>query len=124
MPEKEDIARKLETARRELHDAIENAVRRSEQQNQPIDINLNLVEQPDSGSERAQNEHPQLYREIMELVDQFMQRPEVQESGMTIYKVQAVDSDGDGSIAVNVQFEYAVDTGMRGAGRDAVGGTG
>ncbi len=124
MANKEDIALKLDTARRELHEQIENAVRRYANGGESIAIDLGLVETPDSGSERAQEEHPRLYGEIISLIENFMLRPEVQESGMTIYKVQAVDSDGDGSVAVNIQFEYRDDTGMQGESRDAVGGTG
>lgn len=124
MAEKEDIALKLDDARHELHDQIEKAVRRYENRGEPIEIDLNIAETPDSGAERAKEEHPELYTDITRLIDDFMQRPEVRESGMTIFKVQAVDSDGDGSVAVNVQFEYAVDTGMRGKDRSSVGGTG
>lgn len=124
MAEKGDIARKLEEAKRMLNNALENAVRRHENQGKPIELDMNFVEEPDSGSRRVKEEFPGLYEEITRLIDDFMQRPEVQESGMTIYKLHAADSDGDGSVAVNVQYEYAVDAGMRGSARDAVGGTG
>lgn len=124
MADMEDIALKLDEARRNLKDAIENAVRRHETGGEPIEISLNFVEKPDSGTREAMEKHGQLYQEIVDLVESFRLRPEVQESGMSIYKLQAVDSDGDGSVAVNIQYEYAVNPGMRGQPRDGAGGTG
>ncbi|MFW5973493.1 MAG: hypothetical protein ACOCTG_05815 [Bacteroidota bacterium] len=124
MAKKEDIALRLDQARRDLEQGVVNAVRRHAPEGEPISIDINLVEKPDSGAREAEEKYGGLVGEITALVDSFMNRPEVRESGASIYKVQAMDADGDGTVAVNVQYEYAVNPGMQGSERSSVGGTG
>lgn len=105
------MAQQLETAKRALNVQIENAVRDHSREGEPIGINLSLMDNPDSGAQRAAEEHPELYEEVMELVGDFLEQQIVQDAGLSISTLQAVDSDGNGSVAVNIHFQYRSERG-------------
>ncbi len=123
MAGKDDIALELDEARRGLEDGIREVVGRHSNGG-GIELSLNLIEEPDAGSRDLEEKNPELYGAIMQQVEKFFANPAVRESNVSIYSVQAIDSDGDGEAAVNVQYEYAVNPGMRGAERSVAGGTG
>lgn len=120
MADKDGIAQQLETARRALYVQVENVVRDHAKNDEPIRIALSLVDTPDAGSERAQAEHPKLYDELMELIGDFMEQQVVKDAGLSITGVEAVDSDGDGSVAVNIGFQYRSERGPDDQGRSAI----
>ena len=123
MAGKDDIALELDKARRSLEDGIREVVGRHAN-GSGFELSLNLIEEPDAGSRELEENDPELYREIMQQVEKFFAEPAVRESNVSIYSVQAIDSDGDGSAAINIQYEYAVNPGMRGAERSVAGGMG
>ena len=108
MADKETLARSLQEAREHLESALETAFRTYEQDNDdPLDLRVDVSAPstlPDDTSERERTMHGT----IRTLVDQFHHHPAVAESGLRVRSVTAMDSDADGTVAVNVSYEYPV----------------
>lgn len=59
--------------------------------------------------------HDGVELEVYRLIDAFHEDPIVQDSGMRVAHLTAIDSDGDGEASLRVRYRYADDTDPRGA---------
>lgn len=101
--DKERDARALQQYQQELESNIERIVREHEVGHKgPIEIDLSFFE----GEGGAQIDE-KLRSRIQSMVEAFHRKPSVQQSGISVHKVTAMDSDEDGQIVVRVQYDYA-----------------
>lgn len=108
MPNAADVrlAERLQQARESLHTTIEQAVRAFERDHAgPVELRLDLTN-ADAAGDIRESQRP-LAETIRTLVHQFQQSPEVLQAGTRVVRVTAIDSDGDGTAAVDVKFAYA-----------------
>ena len=115
MAGKEATALKLQEAREDLERQLQTAIRRyDEKTKDPMAFVLNL----EGGVGPSDDDVPEAERElrgtVRSLVDAFHRKPIVQETGVRVYQVEAMDSDKDGVFALDVKYEYSADTGMQG----------
>ncbi|MDX1545721.1 MAG: hypothetical protein R3247_01965 [Rhodothermales bacterium] len=109
MPTQADfaLASSLQQARESLQSSIEQAVHAYEQQiDGPLELRLDMTNGA-VAPENATAGERELYGAVRSLVEQFLQNPAVQQSGMRVRHVTAIDSDADGTAAVNVKYAYA-----------------
>lgn len=107
MPNAADVllAERLKQARENLQSNIEQAVRAFEDDHhEPIALRLDFRSK--SSAEDVSKSQRPLAETIGALVRQFQQSPEVQEAGTRVVSVTAIDSDADGTAAVNVKYAY------------------
>jgi hypothetical protein len=101
--DKERDARALLQYQQELETNIERIVREYELEHKgPIELDLSFVD-GEGGAEVDEA----LQSRIERMVDAFQRKPAVQQSGVAVHKVTAMDSDEDGRIVVRVQYDYA-----------------
>lgn len=89
--EKEDFERQIETLAREYEGEHPG----------PVELDLTIGQ----GNGDAAEDNP-LQRRVVALVESFHRRPVVADSGVRVHKITAIDSDGDGSVAVNVTYDH------------------
>lgn len=58
--------------------------------------------------------HDGVELEVYRLIDAFHEDPVVQDSGMRVAHLTAIDSDGDGEASLRLRYRYADDTDPRG----------
>ena len=105
MPTSADVllAERLRQARENLQTNIEQAVRAFEDENhEPIALRLDFTSQ--SPAAEAPDDQRPLAETIDALVRQFQQSPDVQQAGTRVVGVTPIDSDADGTAAVNVKY--------------------
>jgi hypothetical protein len=110
MADKEERAIKLGAARESLESRLREVFQSYGSGTFQFELNVDerrsrMLEGDDSLDETLRNQ-------IMSQIESFEQNPDVSESGMRVYKVTAIDSDGDGQVAMKVQYEYGVKPGM------------
>lgn len=94
---------KLEQAKQDLESQLEQAIRAFEQRTEgPVAVNMDL---DDDAGENEQID-AELRSHIRNLVDAFHARDVVQQTGVRAHHITAFDSDADGTVAVNVKYEY------------------
>ncbi len=97
----ENLAFQIEEAKRSLEASIEQAVGRYEPgHGGAFSIDLDLK------STREDDEHAELRRDIRLLADAFHAHGAVRQAGVRASRVTAIDSDGDGEVAVKVKYDY------------------
>ena len=104
-PGKASLAIALEKAKQEFEERLTQEIRRYEREHgggMEIDITFEADAQ-DSNQGTAE-----LIQIVRQHVDAFHHRQPVQESGVYIYRVTAIDSDADGQAALKVKYEYPV----------------
>lgn len=108
MADKEMLALSLQQARDSLESSLQQTLRIYEKETgKPLDLRLDLTK-PDTLPEEASDRERNLHGTIRTLVNKFHQHPAVSESGIRVRNVTAMDSDADGTAAVNVSYEYPV----------------
>lgn len=101
--EKERDARALQQYQQELESNIERIIRDYELDHKgPVEIDLSFFE-GEGGAEIDE----QLRARIQNMVEAFHRKPSVQQSGLAVHKVTAMDSDEDGRIVVRIHYDYA-----------------
>jgi hypothetical protein len=114
MPDKDVPARKLQEAQRNLEAQLSSTIREYDGQlGDSMAFSLNLEENLGPQDDEVSPEERSLRRSVRRLVEAFHTQPIVMETGVRVYQVTAMDSDADGRFALDVKYEYAVDTGMR-----------
>ena len=94
---------KLEQAKQDLESQLEQAIRAFEQRTEgPVAVNMDL---DDDAGENEQVD-AELRAHVRNLVDAFHSRDVVQQTGVRAHHITAFDSDADGTVAVNVKYEY------------------
>lgn len=95
-------ARSIEERKAELERQIETLVREYESAHAgPVELDLSMNE--GEGSGRAPED---LQSQVRGLVETFQQQPVISENGVRVHKVTAIDSDGDGQIALKVSYDH------------------
>ena len=104
-PGKASLALALEKAKQEFEERLEQEIRLYEQQHEgEMELDVTF----DADAEDSNQGDPALIQAVRQHVDAFHHRQPVQESGIYIYRVTAIDSDADGQAALNVKYEYPV----------------
>ena len=102
-PGKASLAIALEKAKQEFEERLTQEIRLYEQ-NHEGEMELSVTFDADS---RDSNQGDKaLIQTVRQHVDAFHHRQPVQESGVYIYRVTAIDSDADGQAALKVKYEY------------------
>ncbi len=113
MQEKETPALQIESARKDLESQIRQVLRDYERNVQgPLEIDLTVENRASPDDAETSEQERALRNRIYDLVDAFHQRDIIRQTGVRIYKITAIDSDGDGVAALNVKYEYPVDPGI------------
>jgi hypothetical protein len=95
-------AKTIEEQKEELERQISTLVRAYEQQHAgPVELDLSMND--GEGSGRAPED---LQAQVRMLVEAFQQQPVISRSGVRVHKVTAIDSDGDGKIALSVSYDH------------------
>ena len=106
MPDKAALAHALQDARQSLESNIEQAVHAYEAQiDGPLDLRIDL-RRSQGPPENASDAERELHGAIRSLVEQFQQTPAVKQARLRVRSVTALDSDADGTAAVNVNYAY------------------
>ncbi len=86
----------------QLEKQIETVVREYETHHSgPVELDVNFVE--GEGSVPSDDD---LRKRVETIVEAFHRKPLVTQSGVKVHKITAIDSDEDGTIAVNVMYDY------------------
>lgn len=102
---KESLAIALENAKQEFEADLEQAIRAYEEEHEgAMELDVTF----DDDAQESNQGDEELIQTVRRHVDAFHHRRAVQESGMYIYRVTAIDSDADGQAALNVKYEYSV----------------
>lgn len=113
MPGKEIVAIQLEQAKNRLESQLSETFREySRSKMGPIEFRLNLEQRNREEDDDAGDDERALRNRVRKLVDMFHNEEVVTRTGVRVYNLTAIDSNADGEPAVNVKYEYAVDTGM------------
>lgn len=91
--------------REELEKQIENTVRQFEEEHGgPIELDMSMIE----GEGGAAGDDA-LRKHVETIVEAFHRKSLVAETGLRVHKVTAIDSDEDGTVAVRVSYDYAIE---------------
>lgn len=101
---KESLAVSLERAKRDLQEKIEQAASEHSSSNGPFELEMDLAEENDRSITGKHNEA--LMDQIHTLVEVFHHHASVRDAGVTVQRVEVIDSDGDGKAAVNIMFDH------------------
>lgn len=92
----------LQHLQEQLEQQIETAVREFETHHSgPVELDVSFVE--GEGSVPSDDD---LRKRVQTIVEAFHRKPLVLQSGIKVHKITAIDSDEDGTIAVNVMYDY------------------
>lgn len=92
----------LQHLQEQLKKQIETAVREFETAHKgPVELDVSFVE-----GEGSVPSDDGLRKRVEAIVDAFHRKPVVTQSGVKVHKITAIDSDEDGTIAVNVMYDY------------------
>ncbi len=95
-------ARSIESHKQDLERQIEMLVRDYERNHEgPVELDLTMNE--GEGSAAAPED---LRDRVRHLVEEFQHNPVISQHGVRVHKVTAIDSDGDGSIALKVSYDH------------------
>lgn len=96
-------ARALQQYQKDLESNIERIVRAYEIDHKgPLELDISFFE-GEGGAEIDEA----LRSRIESMVDAFHRKPAVRQSGVAVHKVTAMDSDEDGRIVIQIQYDYA-----------------
>lgn len=95
-------ARTLSQEKEDLERQIESLAREYEREH-PGPLELDLTIGKENG---GAGEEDSLRTRVSALIESFHRRPVVADSGVRVQKITAIDSDGDGSVAVRVTYDY------------------
>lgn len=96
-------ARAVQQYQSDLEAHIEEVVREYEMNHDgPVELDLSFVE-----GEGAAEGDEALRSRVRSMVDAFHRKPAIEESGIVVHKVTAIDSNEDGRIVVRVHYDYA-----------------
>lgn len=113
MPGKEVVAIQLEQAKNRLESQLRDTFREYGRSKMgPVEFRLNLEERVKAEDDEAGEDERALRNRVRNLVDTFHGEEVVTRTGVRVYNLTVIDSNADGEPAVNVKYEYAVDTGM------------
>ena len=102
-PGKASLAIALEKAKQEFEERLEQEIRRYEQHHEgEMELDVTF----DADAQDSNQGDDVLIQTIRQHVDAFHHRQPVQESGVYVYRVTAIDSDADGQAALKVKYEY------------------
>lgn len=100
--DKDRDAHALEHYKRDFEKNVETIVQEYEiNHSGPFEMDLSFIEGEGSGP--APDE---LKPRVKNIVEAFHRKPLVQQSGVRVHKITAIDSDEDGRIAVVVHYDY------------------
>ena len=92
----------LERHKQDLERNIEILVQEYENGHRgPVEVDVSFREGEGSGPAPEE-----LKPRLQSIVDAFHRKPLIQEGGVRVHKVTAIDSDGDGRIVVRVNYDY------------------
>ena len=92
----------LEHHKRDLERNIEVLIQEYEADHSgPVELDLSFVEGEGSGPAPEE-----LKPRVQSIVEAFHRKSLIDKGGIRVHKVTAIDSDGDGSVAVRVQYDY------------------
>ncbi|HEX7071128.1 MAG TPA: hypothetical protein VF190_09995 [Rhodothermales bacterium] len=95
-------AMSIEEQKAELERQISTLVQEYERKHEgPVELDLSMTEGEGSGGAPED-----LQAQVRMLVEAFQQQPVISRSGVRVHKVTAIDSDGDGSIALSVSYDH------------------
>ena len=95
-------ARSIESQKLELERRIETLLRDYERDHEgPLELDLTMNEREGSAGAPAD-----LRVQVRQLVEDFQRQPVISQNGVRVHKVTAIDSDGDGSIALRVSYDH------------------
>jgi hypothetical protein len=106
MDEKEARALKLNEARQNFEKRLRDVF--SNHGSDSFQFEMNVDEKRGGVTEGAADRAEELRGQVLSQVEAFESSPDVSGSGMRVFKITAIDSDGDGEVAVKVQYEYGV----------------
>ena len=95
-------ARMIESQKEDLERQIETVVREYGRENGGT-VGLDLTMNDGEGAGGAPED---LDYRIRRLVEEFQSSPVISQNGVRVHKVTAIDSDGDGSIALKVSYDH------------------
>lgn len=86
----------------QLEQQVQTAVREFESQHSgPVELDVSFVE-----GEGSVPSDDGLRKRVETIVDAFHRKPLVSRTGIKVHKITAIDSDADGTIAVNIMYDY------------------
>lgn len=98
-------AEKLESARQAFEDRLRQALEAHEKETgESVALELHLEQDP--RFQGADAGRADLLNRISDLVDAFHEQAVVQESGVRVQRVTALDSNEDGRVALDVKYFY------------------
>ena len=105
MADEQPAALRLEQAKQDFEKKLRDALRAYEHRTEgDIEVDLDL-DDPTDGPKSGDVE---LRNAVRNLADAFHAQGVVYETGVTATHMTAIDSDADGTIAVNVKYEYPI----------------
>lgn len=111
MPDKADRARKLQAVRQDLETQLNEAIQPYDWQLKgPMEFSLTPEEGGTPDEQDMSKQERELRETVRTLVDEFHQTPVVRETGVHIDRITAIDSDADGAFALEVEYDYRIDT--------------